>query len=256
MEQRQRRLRQLHAGCVQQRPPLLECEAKIVGSELGQLGFQAQAVQAQPQIVAARKHEVKLCRRAHQEQLELAQRLRRAQLVQVVDHEPDGVVERSQIVQQPLDDHSAVESGRRRQSPHRGRGATERVDHRDPERLRVRLLVPHRDPRRTVGEAGLTEPGAEQERLPASRGRRDRNDPGRFQEPLEQRATKDDPFRTGRGPGTGCDPGTCYAMNNFPLRRSRGYLGGLDESRNHVMTTHAAEPEALAEAMKAKIAST
>jgi hypothetical protein len=210
MEQRRRRVRQLQTGRVQQRARLVEREAEIGGADLGQLGFQAQSVQAQPEIVAARDHEAKRRRRAHQEQLELAQRFRRVQLVQVVDHEPHTVLERRQVLQQPLDDRPAIERGRRGESPHGGRGAVERVDHRDPEPLRVPLLVPHRHPRRRVRESGFTDPRADQQGLAAARRSGYRNDPARPLEPLEQGAAQHDPVRHGRGLGGACGEGAFH----------------------------------------------
>ena len=189
---------------------LVEREAEIGRADLGQLGFQAQPVQAQPEVVAAGDHEAKLGRRAHQEQLELAQRLWRAQLVQVVDHEPDTVLERRQVLQQPLDDPSAVEGRRRRESPHGGRGAAERVDHRDPEPLRVALLVPDRHPRHCVREPRVSDPRPDEQCLAAPRGRRDRNDPACPLEPLEQRAAKNDPVRHGSGLGGACGEGAFH----------------------------------------------
>ena len=213
------RLRQVQTGCLQQRARLVEREAEIGGADLGQLGFQAQPVQAQPEVVAAGDHESKLGRRAHQEQLELAQRLWRAQLVQVVDHEPDTVLERRQVLQQPLDDPSAVEGRRRRESPHGGRGAAERVDHRDPEPLRVALLVPDRHPRHRVREPRVADPRPDEQCLAAPRGRRDRNDPACPLEPLEQRAAENDPVRHGSGLGGACGEGAFHTTVS-QLRRA------------------------------------
>src|SRR5262249_759059 len=43
----------------------------------------------------------------------------------------------------------------------------QRIEHRQPERLRVALLAPHRHPRRTVAQTHRGDPRAQQERLPA-----------------------------------------------------------------------------------------
>jgi hypothetical protein len=57
---------------------------------------------------------------AHDQQLQLAQRLGRAQLVHVVEHQPDAVLERGEVFEQPLDHRPAVQVGRRRQPAHQG----------------------------------------------------------------------------------------------------------------------------------------
>ena len=67
--------------------------------------------------MAGGQHEPQPRGRAHEQQLQLAQRLGRAQLVHVVDHQPDPVLEPAQIGQQPLDDRPAVQIGSRRQRP-------------------------------------------------------------------------------------------------------------------------------------------
>ena len=81
----------------------------------------------------------------------------------------------AQIGEQPLDDRPAVQIGSRRQRPDQlrpGGGVPQRAEHRQPEPLRVAFLTLHRHPRGTLGQAALADPGAQQERLPASRRRR------------------------------------------------------------------------------------
>ena len=75
-------------------------------------------MQPQPHVVARGQHKSELLRRAHQQQLELAQRVLGTQLVKVVDHNPDRLLERLQILEQTLDDRPAVEIRRAGQLPH------------------------------------------------------------------------------------------------------------------------------------------
>ena len=113
-------------------------EAKSVDDALELLDLQPEA-----QVVPGGEHEPQLRRCTHNQQLELAQRLR-AQLVHVIDHQPEPVVERAEILQQPLDNRPAVQIRCRRQLPHQrrpGRGVPQRVGHRDPEPLRIVLLA-------------------------------------------------------------------------------------------------------------------
>ena len=109
---------QFYPGRLEQRARLLDRKAKIAGADLREPPFQAQAVQPQPQVVARGEHQAELLGRAHQEELELAQRVLGTQLVKVVDHKPDRLLERLQILEQSLDDRPAVEIRRARQLPH------------------------------------------------------------------------------------------------------------------------------------------
>jgi hypothetical protein len=154
VQQHQRRIGQLHPGRLEQRPRLIEGEPQVGGADLGQLCLQPQPMQPQPQVPAGGEHEPQLRRRAQHQQLKLALRLVRAQLVQVVDHQPDPVLQRPQVLQQPLDNCPAVKVGRRGQPPHRlgsGGCSTERAGHRDPEPARIALLAMHRYPGGALG---------------------------------------------------------------------------------------------------------
>ena len=101
-------VRQRHAGRVEQRPRLRRAEPQIGRADLAKLSGQAQPVQAQPQVVAGDQHETQGGRRAHDQQFQLAQRLGRAQLVQVVEHQPDVLLERSEVFKQAFDHRPAV----------------------------------------------------------------------------------------------------------------------------------------------------
>ena len=137
-------------------PALRHREAKIRGPDLGELPLQTQAVQAQPQIVPGQEHEPKHSRCPHQQQLQLTERIGRPQLVEVVDHQPEPVLQRRQVLQQPLHDRPPVQIRRRRQlrtsretqapSPGAPRAPTSRTaEDRAPSR--------HRHPRGAVRQA-------------------------------------------------------------------------------------------------------
>ncbi len=152
------------------------------------------------------EHEPQLLWRPHHQQLQLLLRLGRAQLVQVVDHEIDPVLQRRQILQQPLGDRPPVQVRRRRQRLHqhqpRGRLA-QRVEHRQPELLRIPLAAPDRHPRGAARRARLADPRSQQDRLPAARRGRYHGHAGRRPEPLEQPGTGNDTSRTRTRDATG-----------------------------------------------------
>ncbi len=170
----ERAVGQPHPRRLQQRARLLEREAKVLAPDLGQLPLHTQAVQPQPQIAACQQHESQLRRRGPDQQLHVADGLVGLELVQVVDHQPQRLLERAQIFEQPSDDVRAVQIRRGRQLPHplrSGTGLAQRVENGEPEHLRIVLLTPHRHPRRALAQTGRGDPRAQQERLPASRRR-------------------------------------------------------------------------------------
>jgi hypothetical protein len=141
-QQRQGRVSQPHPRGRQQLPRLGHAEPQIVRADLGQLAGQPQPVQPQPHVVPGSQHEPQLRRGPQHQQLQLPTRLVRAQLVHVVDHQPDPVPQLDQVLQQPLDDRPPVQIRRRRQLPDQrrpGRSLAQRAQHRQPEPLRVPL---------------------------------------------------------------------------------------------------------------------
>ncbi len=97
VQQRQRRLGQLHPGSAQQFPRLIRGEPQIGRAELGQLPLQAQPVEPKPHVMPGGQHEPQLRRPAHHQQLQLAERLVRVEFVYVVDHQPDPLLQRRQV---------------------------------------------------------------------------------------------------------------------------------------------------------------
>jgi hypothetical protein len=61
----------------------------VVRADLGQVALQPQPVQAQPHVVPGGQREPQLRRRAHDEEFQLLPRLGGAQLMQVVDDQPN-----------------------------------------------------------------------------------------------------------------------------------------------------------------------
>ena len=75
-------------------------------------------MQTEPQILPSREHEPHLLRRSEQEQFELAERFIGGELVQVVDHEREPLLERDEISEQTLDGRPAIERRRGAQRAH------------------------------------------------------------------------------------------------------------------------------------------
>ena len=73
--------------------------------------------QAQAHVVAGGQYEPQLRRRPQHQQLQLAQYIW-AELVQVVDHQPEGGPQRCQVRQQPLHDRPPIQTGGGRHSLH------------------------------------------------------------------------------------------------------------------------------------------
>ena len=69
-------------------------------------------------VLARDQHHAELRAEPRQEQFKPLQRLLRLQLVQIVDHQHDRLLDRMQIRQQPLDDRLAAEGGRRGDALH------------------------------------------------------------------------------------------------------------------------------------------
>jgi hypothetical protein len=132
------------------------------------------------------EHKSQLPRGSHDQQLQLSQRLIRAQFVHIIDDQPDRVRQRGQVRQQPLDDRPPVQIWRRGHGlhQHRPRGRlTQRIQHRQPEPLRVSHTAADRHPRNTARQPQLATPRAKQHRLAAARRSRHHRHPARRREP-------------------------------------------------------------------------
>ena len=94
---------------------LVEREAQVGCAHLGQLAGEAQAMQTELGIAACGQHDLKQARPAVEQELELGERLRRLQLLQVVEDEQHRVFQRAELGDETLDHGFAVELRRRRQ---------------------------------------------------------------------------------------------------------------------------------------------
>jgi hypothetical protein len=189
-----RHLGQVHPGRLEQFLGLGHGEPQIRLADLGQLALQPQPVQPQPHVMPGGQHEPQARRGPHDQQLQLPQRVG-AQLVHVVDHQPQHLIQRRQIRQQPLGDHPAVQIRRRRQLPDQRRprrGLAQRGQHRQPKPLRIPLATPGRHPRGAARHTRLADPGPQQHRLAAARRRRYHAHPGLGREPPDQPGTGND----------------------------------------------------------------
>ena len=256
MQHRQRRLGQLHPGRREQLPRLGQGEPQIGRADLGQLTLQPQPVQPQPQVMPGGQHEPQLRRGAHHQQLQLPQRLGRAQLVHVIDHQPEPVRQRRQVLQQPLHDRPPVQVRRRRQLPHQPRPRS---------RLAQRARAPTA---RTAADPARRAPPAPTRRAPPAPPRRSRTaagpssrsppaptppSPAPTPEPPEQPRTRNDSSRTRAAARPDRDPdpwaGPMAHHRTTPVREvdhqpptsavtSRN-SGLLDPHRSHHHCTHA-----------------
>ena len=105
-------------------------------------------MQAEPRLLASREDDPQLGRQPREQQLQPGERVLGAELVEIVDHERDRLLEPRELGQQPLDDDRAGEA-RRRAHPLDdliAGGIGERVDQREPEPLRVAFAALDRDP--------------------------------------------------------------------------------------------------------------
>ena len=154
-------------------------EAQVRRADLGQLARQAQLMQPQPQIVARGQDRVHVRRKVHQQPAQLSERLRRTQLVQIIDNQRDAAAGVGELRQHPVDHRRRVEVGRRRlrfrtaAAAEACRTASSSASQKLLGVLLVALHPQHGEPvplPRTVG------PGAQQRRLPAAgRSRDDRH---------------------------------------------------------------------------------
>ena len=72
-------------------------------------------MQAKLRVVPGRQHDAEQRGPAGQQELELRERLLRAQFVQIVDHEHDRLLERAELGDETTDNGFSIEIRRRRQ---------------------------------------------------------------------------------------------------------------------------------------------
>ena len=172
VELRHRRVLQRDPIGLQQSARLLERETQIGAADLDQIAREAQAMEAELWVSSRRQHHAQRRRDPGEEALQQPQRVGRAQLVEVVDHQHDGLLEPVEAGQQRLDDAVPAE-GRGRADAldqallvHR---AGQRIDHRQPEVLRVLLVALDRHPGDGIARGAGPHPRPQQHRLAAAR---------------------------------------------------------------------------------------
>ena len=158
---------------------LVEREAQVGCSHLGQLAGEAQAMQTELGIAARGEHDLKQAWPAVDQESELSERLRRLQLLQVVEDEQHRFFQRAELGDEAFDHGFAVELRRRRQLLDERIGAdggAQLLDHREPEPLGISLTAFDGDPGDVVGQSRLIDPGAKEHGLAAAGRRRDERD--------------------------------------------------------------------------------
>jgi hypothetical protein len=133
-------------------------------------------MQPQLEIAPCGQHRVHVGGKVRQQPGELGERLRRVQLVQIVDDQDDAAMMVCELRQHPLDHRPPVEAGCRcgRFRPAGGAGGlTDRVQQAKPELLSVLLVALHLDDGELMRLTRAVCPRAQQRRLPAAGGSRD-----------------------------------------------------------------------------------
>ena len=113
VQQRRPGRRQRDTRGVQQLAGLPLGEPQLRRADLGQLTGQAQLMQTHPEVAAGRDDGVRLRREVGQQAAELSDRLRRGQLVGIVDNEDDAITVLGELGQHPVDHGPPVEVRRR-----------------------------------------------------------------------------------------------------------------------------------------------
>jgi len=109
----ERRPGDLHAGGQEELTGLLHREPQVRAAELGEVGVEPQAMQPQPDVATRGEHQSQLGRGLGHKQLELPHAVGRLELVEIVDDEPQRLIEPAQLVEEAPDDDVRIEVGRR-----------------------------------------------------------------------------------------------------------------------------------------------
>ncbi len=180
---------ELDPGRLQQLPCLREREPEVRSADLDQLARQPQPVQPQARLLARAQHHPQGRRPSRQQHFQPLARLGGPQLVQVVDDEHRGLLERREVRQQPLDQRFALEARRRVDPLNRRHGGGERVDQREPEPLPVPLAALDEHP--GGAQSRILDPGPDQHRLAAAGRRAYQHDGAGTGEAIQQPLARD-----------------------------------------------------------------
>ena len=95
---------------IEQRAGLVEREAKVGRAQLGELAREPQAVQAERRLLAGREHDPQSCREARDQHLQPCERVVGGELVQVIDHQVQRILEPVELAEESLHDRRALRS--------------------------------------------------------------------------------------------------------------------------------------------------
>ena len=129
-------------------------------------------MQAQREIATRRQHRMHVAGKVCQQPSQLSERLRRGQLVHVVDDQNETAAMVGKLREHPVDHRPPVEvrRPRRRLVPSRAGDLTHRGKQGQPELLSVVLVALHLQDGEPVRLTRPVGPGAQQRRLPAAAG--------------------------------------------------------------------------------------
>ena len=150
---------------------LVELKAKVRGAQLGELARETESMEPERRIVASREDHSQLWRPAVEQHFERRQRPGLEQVMQIVDDEQEGFVERSGAVDDSLHDANTVEAGGWSEivdrAPHAG-GSPQRLHDSEPEPLLIALVALDGDPCRPLAHARSLDPGSKEDALAAA----------------------------------------------------------------------------------------
>ena len=102
MERGRGGIRQSDPTGAEQRAGFVQREAQLGPAQLRQLAREPQAVQAERRLLPRREHDPQLRRQPREQHLQPGERVFRVELVQVVDHQLDRLLQLLQLRQEPL----------------------------------------------------------------------------------------------------------------------------------------------------------
>ena len=106
-------IRQRDSAGAEQGAGFVEREAQVGPAQFGQLAREPQAVQAERRLLACREHDPQPCRQPPEQHLQPRERVAGVELVQVVDHQRERLLEPLELRQESLHHHRACELRRR-----------------------------------------------------------------------------------------------------------------------------------------------
>ena len=115
-------------------------------------------MKTEPRVLTSRQNHAKTRRQPGQKRLEPCRRVGRVKLVEIIDHEHSRLLEQFKIGEELVDHRLPAEARCRVNMLNHVCRSRERVDHRQPEALRIPLTPPDRHPRQSILEARRLHP--------------------------------------------------------------------------------------------------